>query len=185
MTSMMKAVVLVAGLAFCGTANASVIDLTTASNDGATLVATDATITAGASSTLFVGDFVANSVCPAGTFGCNGSMTLTFDFDVTNVFFDYGYGNDGDSAALSLFDGLGILVANVLLTSTSGVVSADLSGYGTIRSIFFDNTAATGAGYAYGDINYTQAATVPLPASLPLMMAGMGGLAMLRRKRKA
>lgn len=178
----LKALLTIAALTLATSAPAAVIDLTTATNDGATLVATDATITVGAGTTLLVGDFVANAVCPLGNFGCNGSMTLTFDFAVTDVSFDYGFGNLGDSALLSIFDTLGGLLGNLLLNSTSGVAFADLSGFGTIGSIFFDNSASTGAGYAYGNINYVAAAPIPLPASLPLLLVGLGGIALLRRK---
>ena len=137
-------------------------------------------------STMIIGDFVANATCALGGQGCNGVFTLTFDFDVMNVMFDYGFGNGGDVATLSIFDGLGGLLGNLLLNSDSGVASADLSSFGTLRSILFDNSASTGFGYAYGNISYEPAtAPVPLPASMPLLMAGLAGVALLRRKRTA
>ncbi len=184
MLSYLKLGATVTALAFAGSAHAAVIDFTTATNDGTTLVATDATVTAAAGTTLQVGDFAANALCPIGGAGCNGVMTLTFGQDVSNVSFDYGFGNPGDSASLSIFDGLGALISNVLLTSTAGVAFADLSYLGTLRSILFDNSASTGAGYAYGNINYTPAA-VPLPASLPLLLAALGGAALIRRRKNA
>lgn len=183
MLDLLKTISAVAFLAVAGSANAAVIDLTTATNDGTTLVATDATILADAGTSLNVGDFVANSVCPVGSFGCNGAMFLNFDFDVKDVMFDYGFGNEGDIAAISLFDGLNNLVGSLILNATSGVNFADLSGFGTVRSIFFDNSSSTGAGYAYGNITYT--AAVPLPATLPLLLAGLGGIAVLRRRKAA
>lgn len=185
MFDLIKVTSAVALLAFAGSANAAVLDLTTATNDGQTLVATDATITAGAGTTLLVGDFVTNAACPLGTFGCNGIMTLTFDFDVDSVMFDYGFGNFGDSATISIFDGLNALIGNLFLDFTAGVAFADLSSFGTLRSILFDNTAATGAGYAYGNFNYEAVAAVPLPASFPLLLAGLGGIALLRRRKVA
>ena len=167
-----------------GAAQAATIDFTTASNDGATIVAAGATVTAGFGTTLLIGDFTANAVCPLGNSGCNGLMTLTFDQDVSGVNFFYGYGDAGDSALLSIFDSGGTLLGFYNLDSTSGVAFADLSSFGTLRSIIFDNVASTGAGYAYGDISYDPAA-VPLPAALPLVLAGLGGIAALRARRAA
>lgn len=112
---------------------------------------------------------------------------LTFGFDVKDVSFDYGFGNTGDEATLSIFDGRGALLGSLVLNSTSDVSFADLSGFGTLWSILFDNTASTGAGYAFGNITYTVAdiAPVPVPASAPLLLAGLGGLAWFRRPRRA
>ena len=93
-------------------------------------------------------------------------------------------GDAGDSALLSIFDSGGTLLGFYNLDSTSGVAFADLSSFGTLRSIIFDNVASTGAGYAYGDISYDPAA-VPLPAALPLLLAGLGGIAALRARRAA
>lgn len=165
-------------------AQAAVIDVTAGVLNGTstTLTMPEATITAGAGTTLLVGDFVANAVCPLGNFGCNGLMTLVFNFDVTNVSFDYGFGNNGDSAQLSVFDGLGGFLGLFGLNSTAGVAAADLSAFGTMRTIVFDNSAATGAGYAYGDINYR---AVPLPSMLPLMLTGLGAVALFLRKSRA
>ena len=180
MQSALKLIGVAALLSGSIAAQAAMIDLPGGTNDGTTLTTPEATVTAGPNTTLLVGDFVANAVCPLGTAGCNGSMTLTFNFDVNGVSFDYGFGNDGDSAQLSIYDGLGALLGSLGLNLTSGVASADLSGFGTLRSIVFDNTAATGAGYAYGNINYNP---VPEPTTLPLLLAALGGIALFRRKK--
>ena len=166
-----------------GTADAAVLDVTTGTNDGTTLTMPDATITAGTGTTLLVGDFIANAVCPLGNFGCNGSMTLTFDFDVSNVAFDFGFGNLGDSATITGFDSIGNVVGVLLLSLISGTDTASLAAFGTLRSILFDNTASTGAGYAYGNISFETAA-VPLPAGLPLLAAGLGLMGLMGRKSR-
>jgi len=167
-----------------GTASAVTLDFTTATNDGTTLVAAGATVTAGAGTTLAVGDFISNALCPLGDDGCNGLMTLVFDANVMNVMFDYGFGDAGDSALLSIFDAMGSLIGQLGLNSESGVQSADLSSFGTLRSILFDNSAAGGRGYAYGDITY-DIAPIPLPATLPLLLAAAGALVALRPRRAA
>lgn len=164
------------------TAQAATLDLVNATNDGTTLVAEGATITAGFDTTLSVGDFVDNAVCPLSFYGCNGVMTLTFDEDVKNVTFEYGYGGPGDKSLVTLFDSSGMLITFFELTGQD-VSFADLSGYGTLRTLMFDNVASTDAGYAFGNISYDLAAQVPLPAALPLMGAALGGLALLRRRK--
>lgn len=166
-----------------GTAAAAVLDLTTATNDGTTLTMPDAAITAGTGTTLQVGDFIANAVCPLGSLGCNGSMTLAFDFDVSNVAFDFGFGDPGDSATITGFDSIGNVVGTLLLSLTGGTDVASLAAFGTLRSILFDNTAASGFGYAYGNISFDPSA-VPLPAALPLLLGGLAGLGALGARRR-
>lgn len=145
----------------------------------------EATIVADAGTTLGIGDFVPNAVCPL-TSGCEGAMTLTWNFDVENVNFEYGFGNEGDVATVTAYDSAMAFVGEVVLTLTSGTALEDLSGLGVFRTLYFDNTESTGAGYAYGNVNYDRAVgAVPVPASLPLLLAGLGGMALLRRSRKA
>jgi hypothetical protein len=168
-----------------GSAGAAVIDFTTATNDGTTVVATGATAVAALGSELVIGDFAANTICALGGSGCNGIFTLTFDADVLSMSFDYGFGDEGDIATLSIFDSLMALVDTVVLNSEADVATYVLSGIGNFRSILFDNSTAAGNGYAYGNIEYDSAAVVPLPATLPLFLAAMAGLGLLRRKRQA
>lgn len=182
MQSSLKLIGAAALLSVSFAAHAAVIDLPGGTNDGTTLTTPEATVTAGPNTTLIVGDFIDNAVCPLGALGCNGSMTLTFNFDVNGVSFDYGFGDPGDSAQLSIFDRFGALLGSLGLNLTSGTASADLSGFGTLRSIVFDNTAATGAGYAYGNINYN-GVPVPEPTTLPLLLAALGGISLFRRKK--
>jgi hypothetical protein len=170
-------------------ASAATLDFTSGVLSGSDTVLTmpEAMVTAASGTTLSVGDFIANAVCPASTAlgGCVGAMTLTWNFDVENVGFDYGFGNAGDFATVTAFDASNNSVGSVSLTLTSGTSSEDLSGLGVFRSLEFDNIGATGAGYAYGNVTFDRAAVIPLPASLPLLLGAFGGLALMRRKRAA
>ncbi|MGS4946936.1 VPLPA-CTERM sorting domain-containing protein [Meridianimarinicoccus sp. RP-17] len=172
-------------------ADAAQLDFTAGVLSGGNTVLTmpEAVLTAGSGATLIVGDFVANASCaiiPAS--GCVGVMTLTWNFDVENVSFDYGFGNDGDFATVTALDASMATVGSVFLDLESGTANEDISALGVFRSLVFDNTGAAGAGYSYGNVNFDRAivdAPIPLPAALPLLMGGIAGLALLRRKPAA
>lgn len=168
-------------------ATAAQLDFTAGVLSGGDTILTmpDATVTAAAGTTLAIGDFVANAVCPLGGAGCDGGMTLEWNYDVQNVNFEYGFGNTGDMATVTALDSMMGIVGSVVLTLDSGTALEDLSGLGVFRSLVFDNSASTGAGYAYGNVNFDRAAVVPLPAALPLLLGGLAGLALLGRTRAA
>ncbi len=85
--------------------------------------------------------------------------------------------------------------------AASGSVSASVTGFdfhiggnpghnedwnGMIDDVFFFDSALSSSeiDHLYKDINYSTpvSSTVPLPAGLPLLLAGLGGLAAIRRK---
>lgn len=145
-------------------------------------VAPEATITSFGVDLYFGGAYgPPGSFCAVGV-GCAADMDITFVGAVSNLSFDVGGHNPGDFVALSVF-GLG----NSLLGSvniTGNAVGFDLSGFGTITRLFFDDSSS-GAGFGYDNFAFTVAA-VPLPAGLPLMVGGIGALvAVSRRKRNA
>lgn len=180
---MFRTTLVAAAFAAASTAQAAQLDFTTGvlSMGDTVLTMADAVATADVG-TLSVGDFDANALCPAFS-GCEGKMTLTWNYDVENVSFDYGFGNPGDIAELTFMDAMMNVVGMLTLNSDSGVVTEDVSAFGVFRSIMFDNTASTGAGYAYGLVNFDRAQVVPVPAALPLLASGLAGLLLLRRKR--
>jgi hypothetical protein len=88
----------------------------------------------------------------------------------------------GDFVQLSIFDTLNNLLGIVGIGSDFAVL--DLSSYGSIGSLFFDDSS-TGAGVAYSDFSFDQGASpIPLPAAGWLMLAGLGALAAARRTRR-
>lgn len=168
--------------------DAAQLDFTSGVLSGGDTILTmaEATLTAGPGSTLIVGDFIGNAACAVMS-GCTGTMTLTWNFDVENVSFEYGFGGSGDIATITALDAAMATVGSVFLNLESGTATEDLSSLGVFRSLVFDNTGAAAAGYAYGNVNFDRAvdAPIPLPAGLPLLMGGIAGLALLRRKRAA
>lgn len=148
-----------------------------------TLILPEATVT-GLSDELFLGGGgIPISVCSIAGSNCVGSLEIAWNFDVTDVAFDFGHGDPGDQATITGFDAFGAQVGQVLLDLESGFDHASL-GFGPVRSIVFDNSLSTGGGYAYGNIEYTASvAAVPLPATLPLVLAALAGLGLIGRKR--
>ena len=127
---------------------------------------------------------------PLGTFGARfveagttGDVGLDFGFDVDSITFNFG--GDGGGFAASVLDAVG----NVLDSISTGNLPASglapgpatLSGNGTaIRFFRFEDPAA---GAAVDNVAISaRMAPVPLPAALPMLLAGIGGLAALRRR---
>lgn len=56
-----------------------------------------------------------------------------------------------------------------------------------LRSFTFTGFGGTRGGFSFSldDIAVNQTAPIPLPAGLPLLLAGLGGLVVIRRRRKA
>lgn len=101
------------------------------------------------------------------------------------------YGSNDASVALCTTGGLACLtsVSTLLASGTgylggeiSGNLSVDLTGSGPYS--FFVATTPGGSGSGYR-VQTLTAAAVPLPAAGLLLLGGLGGLAALRRKRKA
>lgn len=144
-------------------------------------------------STVGDGSFVA--------LGTGGSLTFSLDMAVTD-----GSGND-----ISFFDGYGFSEGLTVEASSNGVdfVSLgsdpgnpfgfcstsspcesgfDLSGSGLTDASFF-RVSASGLivvgfpeAYDFDGIEILNMAPIPLPASLPLLAIGLGGLAIVRRR---
>lgn len=81
-----------------------------------------------------------------------------------------------DEIEANAFDGDG----NLIDSATNSDEFTTL--FGDISTITFDDTGSTG--YVLGQfvIDF-EGAAVPLPAGLPLLLAGLGGLAMVRRRK--
>jgi len=196
-------------LAFTSTAQAAVF--TTFGDrtafEAAILGATTETFDSYASDTSFngvavdVGDFVLNAdpignrnlidalpAVPNGTdidgttflnyFLQNTSATITFDTAVTAVGFDISaFGNVGNVSSLSILDGI--------FDQTDIPGSGGVSFFGVTSDTAFTTLtffSSINDGFSVDNLTYGEAAAVPVPAGLPLLLGGLGMLGWLRRR---
>ena len=145
-------------------------------------IAPEATITSFGTDLYFGGAYSdVGSFCAINVSVCNADLEIAFNGVVSNLMFDVGGYQSGDYVDINIF-GLG----NVLLGSiaiTSDVVGLDLSSFGSITRLFFDDNS-TSAGVGYANFSFDQvAAPIPLPAAGFLLIGALGGLAALRRRK--
>ena len=147
-------------------------------------IAPEATITSFGTDLYFGGAYSdPGSFCAISGFGCEADLEIAFNGVVSNLIFDVGGYDGGDYVDVNIFG-----VGNALLGSiaiTSDVIGLDLSSFGSITRLFFDDSS-TGAGVGYANFSFDQvAAPVPLPAAGFLLIGALGGLAALRRRKAA
>lgn len=132
-----------------------------------------------------------NSPVLSGSPTYNGAIAVLFDTDQFGVGFDAGFFDDIGSLGLTAFNRNGDLLGTVsnigLGIEFLGLVSqsADIAG------VLFSLTGVEQAGFAIDSLRFGKVgdiivpAPIPLPAAGWLLLGGLGGMAALRRRRKA
>jgi hypothetical protein len=152
---------------------------------GTSLAVTDAVLTAGTGSDLFIyrsGDFgipKGGGFCALSSgFVCRGQATLTFEQPVNGLSFNGRYAGRGDRARVSVFAG-DVLLRTVVVRRNGRIDFSDLEGVTAIT--FADASRRFGTGIAYARFRYTlqppPVTPVPVPPAGAMMIASLALLA--------
>lgn len=152
---------------------------------GSSINVSGATVTNTSGGNILVGAGAAgqaNGFCSLGI-GCQADTEIDFNATVSNLSFWLDGSNLGDSLALTV-RGIGdVLLATLNFTVPDQLI--DLSSYGSITRLVFDDSSS-GAGYGYSRFNFDDAISpIPVPASLPLLLGGIGLIGFMKRRRKS
>ena len=152
--------------------------------NGNPLILSNATINNLSGGTVLVGPSAAGEAdgfCFLLGGSCESDGEIVFNSAVSNLKFDADGFNTGDSTTITAFNGVTSL-GSIVATANGNL---DFSAFGLITRLFFDDNS-TGAGFGFStfDFNGSNGGTTPLPASLPLFVAGLGTLGLLVRRKK-
>lgn len=150
----------------------------------------------GASPNTFITTDSDNPTSPvlSGTPTFNGPIAVLFDVDLAGVGFDGGFFNAVGSTGITAFARDGSLLGTVsnlgLGIEFLGLVTDD--GSEQIAGVFLDLVGSEPAGFAIDNLRFGRrgqvavpGGSVPAPATLGLLGAGLIGLSVLRHREKA
>lgn len=154
-------------------------------NQGTTqVVLSNATVTSSEGNLFRGAGSIPNSICALSTNvnvgSCEADINIDFIDSISNLTFQTGGFNSGDSVSFFAYDGSNVLLGSVLNITSNTVVNG-LSGLAGIRRLFIDDSS-TGFGFSYGNFDFT-ANAVPEPTTLLLIASGLGAAAYRRRRR--
>lgn len=119
----------------------------------------------------------------------NGPIAVLFDVDLAGVGFDAGYFDAANSTGITAFDRNGSLLGTVTNIGTGveflGLATSD--GSGQIAGVFLDLQRNEPAGFAIDNLYFGrvgEVAVIPEPETYAMLLAGLGLLNLIARRRK-
>lgn len=107
-----------------------------------------------------------------------------FDFATAVDGFAFNWGASDVSWTLAAFDAGGMLLGSATFSPTTWSNAGEYIGLAYDDIAYATLLGGQGNDYIFID-NFTTVAPVPLPATLPLLLAGLAGIAALRRRKLA
>lgn len=127
------------------------------------------------------------AICAIGADGdCTGTMVIRLLGEPKrNLTFDAVLADAGDRATIKVFGESGRLDRIVVRSDSDTFV--DLSGLTGVTRLVINSKKAGGGGFAFANVSFEDVPPVstPLPAAGVLLLAGFGGLFMMRRRRQS
>ncbi len=113
------------------------------------------------------------------SFASGASYDFTLDISGKN-------GNGNESLTFGVIGGPSQVLSMPVNDNAARTVTLSFIGAGSVAKIFIDHAGGDNFGILLDAVTITEttgAAVIPLPAALPLMLAGLGGLAYVGRRR--
>lgn len=174
---------LVMALLMSSSAYAVVIDFSTFStgNTGSTTLVTPEATFNSFGDNFYVGAAgMGYEICALNGGNCQMDFEALFNAAIENLTLVTSGWHAGDTVEIFAYDAGNTLLGSVT-QAANGLV--DLTAFSGITRLFFDDSS-TGAGFAYDAFTFDYAAVdVPEPGSLILLVLGMVGLGLSRRRK--
>ena len=117
-------------------------------------------------------------------FALTAGANFTLSFDYSWNYFNQQFPNTMTFGVGGFSQSLTTSGTRSQLPTPYTSLSFSFTGDGSTGSIFFDHQGGVNGGIVIDNVRLVgaEASPVPLPAGLPLLLAGLGGLALLRRR---
>ena len=140
------------------------------------MVLPNATITSFGSDIYVGAAGIDHEICALSGGSCQADLRIDFSTAVNSLSFVTSGWNPGDHVDANVYDGITLL--GTVSQSSNGLV--DLSAFSHVTSIYLDDSS-TGAGFGYDHFIF---APVPEPETYAMLLAGLGLLGFMARRRK-